>query len=101
MNRRSHDEMKSEGIVFQTSFSPATEEDIRILLQQCRGRKFDARRLLGIARRCRFGKPQVILCNPLLKDLYLRYRYNNPESEIVVDELIAKAFATKTLTLKQ
>ena len=68
MNRRSHDEMKSEGIAFQTSFSPATEEDIRILLQQCRGRKFDARRLLGVARRCRFGKPQVILCNPLLKD---------------------------------
>ena len=34
MNRRSHDEMKSEGIVFQTSFSPATEEDIRILQDQ-------------------------------------------------------------------
>lgn len=32
---------------------------------------------------------------PLIESL--NYRYNNPESEIVVDELIAKAFATKTL----
>lgn len=68
MNRRVPDEMKSEGTEFQTSFSPATEEDIRILLQQCRGRKFDSRRLLGVARRCRFGKPQIIICAPLLNN---------------------------------
>ncbi|MBP9957961.1 MAG: DUF501 domain-containing protein [Synergistaceae bacterium] len=68
MNRRLTDDKESGNTEFQTPFSPATEEDIRILLQQCRGRKFDARRLLGVALRCRFGKPQIIICDPLLND---------------------------------
>lgn len=64
---------QSEGAEFEvalrgTSFSPITEEDLTVVARQCRGRKFDERRLLGVARRCVYGRPQVIVCDPLLFD---------------------------------
>ena len=46
--------------------SIATDEDIDIIFQQMKGRKFDSGLLLGVASRCPNGRPQVILCKSLL-----------------------------------
>ena len=44
----------------------ARDEDIDIILQQMKRRKFNSDLLLGVASRCSNGKPQVILCKSLL-----------------------------------
>ena len=47
------------------AFSPLTVTDEAALRGQMRSRRFDDSRVLAVARRCRWGFPQVILCDPL------------------------------------
>ena len=47
------------------AYSVLTDEDIYTILQQMKGRKFSLNLLYGIASRCLFGKPKVILCKSL------------------------------------
>ena len=42
-----------------------TEGDIDTILRQMKRRKFNSDLLLGVAARCLYGKPQVILCKSL------------------------------------
>jgi hypothetical protein len=41
--------------------------DFRILKAQSAGRTFDLKGVVGIARRCLWGAPQVVLCRPVLR----------------------------------
>jgi hypothetical protein len=43
----------------------ACPDDLYAIKRQNSGRRFDARQVLYIARRCSFGFPQVIVCSPL------------------------------------
>ncbi len=49
------------------SFETLGEHDLGTLLRQMKGRAFDAAIVRGIAKRCPWGKPQVIVCGPLRK----------------------------------
>lgn len=46
-------------------FEPLEPGDPGTLLRQMKGRAFDTGLLRGIARRCPFGKPQVVVCGPV------------------------------------
>jgi len=46
-----------------------SEGDIDTILRQMKGRKFNSDLLLGVASRCLFGKPQVILCKSLFNGI--------------------------------
>lgn len=41
--------------------------DERVILRQMRGRNFNSSIAVGIVKRCRLGKPQVLLCAPLFE----------------------------------
>ena len=41
------------------------EEDLPILREQTKGRKFDTSAVLAVARRCRHGFPQVVVSSPI------------------------------------
>lgn len=47
------------------NFAPLTCRDFDLLATQMRGRVFDSSTALAVARRCRHGAPQVLLCRPL------------------------------------
>jgi hypothetical protein len=49
------------------SFEGLKESDLETLLRQMKGRAFDVGIIRGIAKRCPWGKPQVIVCGPLKK----------------------------------
>ncbi len=49
------------------SFEGLAKHDLETLLQQMKGRAFDVSIVRGIAKRCPWGKPQVIVCGPLRK----------------------------------
>lgn len=57
----------SEKNYMSTSWSKITEDDRVVLAAQNRSKKFDISTILAIARRCYYGKPQVVLCNPVIK----------------------------------
>lgn len=46
-------------------YEPATPADIASAARQLSKRKFDAALILGVARRCSFGRPVVIVCSPV------------------------------------
>ena len=48
------------------AYFAATDGDIGTIFQQMRRRKFNSDLLVGVASRCLYGKPQVILCKSLL-----------------------------------
>lgn len=81
-------------------FDPLKGEDAETLFTQMRGRAFDLALVRGVARRCPWGKPQVIVCGPLRKGRpfpttfwltcpFLDRRCGQLESEGAVGELEA------------
>lgn len=46
---------------------PLRPRDSSVLMHQMRGRSFEPAIALGIARRCRWGMPQVLLCVPFFR----------------------------------
>jgi hypothetical protein len=62
---RMDDFIRSGGETPPLSFEALGKEDAETLGSQMRGRAFDIRIVRGIAKRCPWGKPQVIVCGPL------------------------------------
>lgn len=50
-------------------YETCSGSDRRSVVRQMRERKFEASLVLGTAKRCRFGVPQVIVCSPLYRIL--------------------------------
>ena len=52
---------------YSMHWMPITQEDYETLLKQNKGRNFNLSYILAVAKRCAFGYPQVLVCNPLPK----------------------------------
>ncbi|MEG1836871.1 MAG: DUF501 domain-containing protein [Synergistaceae bacterium] len=60
--------MKTAGFSCAETWSALTEEDLSVLRQNTYSRKFDFTYTLCVAKRCKFGVPQVVVCRPYGKD---------------------------------
>lgn len=62
------DNPKLKTIADDYGWTELTAEDRNILGAVTTGRKFNFKHTLGVARRCKFGKPQVLVCMPYSSD---------------------------------
>lgn len=46
-------------------FDRLTQKDLEVIKKQVKNRKFDASLVLGVAKRCAWGMPAVIVCGPM------------------------------------
>lgn len=50
-------------------WSYLTDDDIAVIKRQKNGRRFDPKQVYAVGCRCSYGYPQVVVCNPITKNL--------------------------------